>query len=284
MAKDMLVLDGRSFLGNAPFVIWDCHTEGKGIFDGRFHFHDFYELSFIYEGEGSYSVNGQSAPVGKGFFLLTTPCDYHMLSVAEGKRLSYYNVIFRGSILAPAVSDAIYRLPSGLFFTIEGEEYDFFHKEFSRMLADYSAEQVDPIPPLSEVLVSGAINTLAARAVKRLQSNRAEAVPTEDSTVRRALIYLRENYRHKLTLKEVADAVGLSAGYFSSHFKKTVQIGFAEYLLHYRLLTAADYLASGDLPMKAVALMCGFPSYAYFSAAFNDYFGISPRDYRRGRA
>ena len=104
------VLDGRHFLHQDDFVIWDCYTEGKGVFDGKYHFHDFYELSFVYDGEGVYTVNGSSFAIGKGFLFLTTPSDYHSLSVPEGGFLRYYNVIFRENLLKGEVADSLYRL------------------------------------------------------------------------------------------------------------------------------------------------------------------------------
>lgn len=60
-----------------------------------------------------------------------------------------------------------------------------------------------------------------------------------------------------------------------------MKIGLSEYICRYRLVVAAGYLASGDMPLKEVALLNGFRSPGYFSAAFSAYFGVSPREYRK---
>ena len=278
------VLDGRRFLGRDDFVIWDCYTEGKGVFDGKFHFHDFYELSFVYDGEGVYTLNGSSFAVGKGFLFLTTPSDYHSLSVPEGGFLRYYNVIFRENLLSGEVADALYRQGRSLCFLAEGEPYENFLAAFCQMKEDYSKEAVDPIPPLTAVLVKNEIESVCVRLIKSLGTlPKCEelAADSEDAVIRRALLYIREHYRMKLTLACVAEAVGLSPGYFSSYFHRVMKIGFSEYLLRFRLIMAASYMASSKLPLKTVAAMNGFSSFTYFSSAFSEYFGVCPREYRK---
>lgn len=282
--KALGVLSGKNFLGQDDFVIWNCRTEGKGVFDGKLHFHDFYELSFVYEGTGTYAVNGLRFPVEKGFLFLTTPSDYHILSVTPGTTLCYYNVIFRENLLAKEVTDLLYRLHAPLCLTVSGESFDRFRQDLQRMAADYTAEAVDPIPPLSALLVRNGIESLCVRALKSLpQDPNTASLPEtpEEGTIRRALLYIRENYRSRLTLAKVAEAVELSPGYFSSLFKKTMHLGFSDYLLRYRLIIAAGYISSSDLPLKTIAAMNGFRSFPYFSASFSDYFGLSPREYRR---
>ena len=282
--SELGVLDGRRFLGQDDFVIWDCFTKGNGIFDGKYHFHDFYELSFVYDGEGVYTINGTSFSVGKGFLFLTTPSDYHTISIPKGGFLRYYNVIFRENLLKGEVADALYRQRRSLCFLAEGEKYQYFFDAFSRMMADYSEEAVDPIPPLSAVLVQNAIESLCVRLIKNLSllPSTAEAVAdSEDAVIRRALLYIREHYRTKLTLAHVAEAAGLSSGYFSSYFRRVMKIGFSEYLLRFRLIMAASYMTSSNLPLKTIASLNGFSSFTYFSAAFSDYFGVCPREYRK---
>lgn len=278
------VLDGRRFLGRDDFVIWNCYTEGKGVFDGKYHFHDFYELSFVYDGEGVYTVNGSSFSVGRGFLFLTTPSDYHSLSVPEGGFLRYYNVIFRENLLKSEVADALYHQGKLLCFLADGELYRWFLSAFQQMKADYSEEAVDPIPPMTAVLVQNEIESICVRLIRALSllPMRDDLLPdSEDAIIRRALLYIREHYRMKLTLSRVAEAVGLSPGYFSSYFHRMMKIGFSEYLLRFRLITAASYMTSSNLPLKTIAAMNGFSSFTYFSSAFSEYFGVCPREYRK---
>ena len=204
--SELGVLDGRRFLGRDDFVIWDCYTEGNGIFDGKYHFHDFYELSFVYDGEGIYTINGSSFSVGRGFLFLTTPSDYHSLTIPKGGFLRYYNVIFRENLLKGEVADALYHQGQALCFLAEGKRYEGFLSAFRQMKADYSEEAVDPIPPLTAVLVQNEIESICVRLIRSLSllSNREDLMlDSEDDIVRRSLLYIREHYRMKLTLAQV---------------------------------------------------------------------------------
>ncbi len=285
MKKNTLgVISGKTFLGNDDFVIWDCHTVGNGVFDGKMHFHDFYELSFVYDGEGEYLINGQRFNVARGFLLLVTPSDYHMLSVKEGSSLRYFNIIFRENLLSREVTDELYRLALPLCLTAEDEDFDSFLSTFRRIAVDYTAEAVDPIPPLTAILIKNSIETVCIRAIRKLpkalDADSSLTLPFDNEKLRAALLYIRENYRTNIKLSKIAEAVGLSSGYFSTLFKDNMGIGFSEYLLNYRLIICAGYVSSSDMSLKEIAFMNGFRSFPYFSQAFTAYFGLSPREYR----
>ncbi|MBQ7364462.1 MAG: helix-turn-helix transcriptional regulator [Clostridia bacterium] len=280
MKGSLGVLDSRLFLSRESFVVWDCHTEGYGIFDGKLHFHDFYELSFIYDGKGSYLLNGVEYPACRGLLTLATPSDYHMLSVAEGSRLHYYNIIFREGFLSEGVMGLLYERQAPLALSLEGEAYEVFSQAFLQIFRDYSAEVSEYTPPMTALLVKNGIETLIVRMLSRLSQTATEAAGCEDETIRRALLYIREHYREALTLGEVAEAVSRSAGYFSGYFHEKMKLTFSEYLVRFRLLAAASYLVSSDMPLKEVAYLHGFRSTPYFSSTFKAYFGLSPREYR----
>lgn len=287
MEKNALgVLDGRVFFGEDDFVIWDCQTDGNGVFDGKYHFHDFYELSFLYAGEGSYGVNGSTFSAGRGFLLLTTPSDYHLLATNPGSELRYFNVIFRENLLDKSITDRLYHAASPLCLTLSGEDYTAFLTDFTRLFRDYQAFARAP-GGFAPLLVKNGIEGICLRFLTSLSAVEGGSTypeKSEDAVIRLALLFIRENYRSPLPLSRVAEAVGLSPGYFSSYFTRVMKIGFSEYLLRFRLTVAAGYVASSDLPLKAIASLNGFRSLNYFSSAFSSYFGLSPREYRRRNA
>ena len=46
-------------------------------FNQRLHFHDFYELSLIYEGSSRFLINGSAFVAAAGSLQLIRPSDYH---------------------------------------------------------------------------------------------------------------------------------------------------------------------------------------------------------------
>ncbi len=280
MQHSLDILDARQFLQGEDLVIWDCHTGGYGVFDNLLHFHDFYEFSFFYDGCGSYDSNGSRFEAKKGLITLTRPSDYHRIAVADGSFLSYYNIIFREGLLPDSVASLLYATETPLCLTLNDKAFSLFYADFRRLFEDYTAEPSEKTPPLTAELVKSGVIALTIRLISQLSLSKQPPIASEDPLIRSALIYIREHYRNRLTLSEVAEAVGRSAGYFSEYFHKHMQCSFSEYLLRYRLVAAASFVSGSSLPLKEIAYLCGFHSTPYFSSAFKHYFGLSPREYR----
>jgi AraC-like DNA-binding protein len=83
-----------------------------------------------------------------------------------------------------------------------------------------------------------------------------------------------------LHLRDVAKHVHVSTNYFSKFFKKTIGIGFSEFLTRIRVENAKNKLANPVLPMNEVADQAGFGSLSQFNRAFRRYVGCSPKEYR----
>uniref|UniRef100_A0A7C1FU23 Helix-turn-helix domain-containing protein n=1 Tax=Caldilinea aerophila TaxID=133453 RepID=A0A7C1FU23_9CHLR len=104
----------------------------------------------------------------------------------------------------------------------------------------------------------------------------------EPSTVaERMAQYIISNYQTLLSVKEVADAVGLHPNYAMNCFKRTFNMTIWEYTLQYRVAQAQRLLATSDTSVLDVALQSGFRSLSSFYAAFQRFTGKTPTDVRR---
>ncbi|MDR2740854.1 MAG: AraC family transcriptional regulator [Treponema sp.] len=100
------------------------------------------------------------------------------------------------------------------------------------------------------------------------------------SALRRAERFIWENYTRKISLKEIADASGLSAPYFSSIFKEEMGENLSNYLNRLRVEKAAALLIESDLGLIDIAGSCGFEDQSWFSKIFKSYTGVSPGKFR----
>lgn len=115
------------------------------------------------------------------------------------------------------------------------------------------------------------------------QSISPETQRHEPSTVaERMAQYIILNYQTLLSVKEVADAVGLHPNYAMNCFKRTFNMIIWEYTLQYRVAQAQRLLATSDASVLDVAFQCGFRSVSSFYAAFHRFTGKTPTDVRRG--
>jgi AraC-like DNA-binding protein/ligand-binding sensor protein len=100
------------------------------------------------------------------------------------------------------------------------------------------------------------------------------------SALRKAERFIWENYTHKISLREIAEASGLSAPYFSTIFKEEMGENLSNYLNRLRIEKAAAILTETNITLSKIACECGFADQSWFSKIFKHYMGISPGKYR----
>ncbi len=99
----------------------------------------------------------------------------------------------------------------------------------------------------------------------------------------KAMDYIKRNYQRKITLKDVADYVKLSASYFSRLFKTEMSMTFTHYLNRVRIEQSKSLLLNDSIPLVDIALLTGFEDQSYFTKVFRKHVGISPGKFRECR-
>mgnify|MGYP000865784483 CR=1 FL=1 len=94
------------------------------------------------------------------------------------------------------------------------------------------------------------------------------------------LQYIESNAAGDINLNTVADHFSHTPSYISSLFKKTVGIGFSEYLTKVRMKMAEDMLANTNIPISEISRLCGYFNSKYFASSFKKNFGRSPTAFR----
>jgi AraC family transcriptional regulator len=93
------------------------------------------------------------------------------------------------------------------------------------------------------------------------------------------LIELRLDNR--VTVQDLAHAVGLSTGFFSRAFKAAVGKTPYDYIVDRRVSRARSLLDSTELDLTTVAHASGFASHAHMTTTFRNRLGINPAALRR---
>ncbi|MFC4456121.1 AraC family transcriptional regulator [Deinococcus sonorensis] len=99
--------------------------------------------------------------------------------------------------------------------------------------------------------------------------------------VSRTLRAMHADPAHAWTVQALAKRVGLSRSTFAARFTAVVGLAPMAYLTRWRMLLAAERLASGEETVARIALSVGYESEAAFSTAFKRVMGGPPR--RSGR-
>ena len=84
----------------------------------------------------------------------------------------------------------------------------------------------------------------------------------------------------KMTVQDLATALGLSSGFFSRAFKRAIGISPHAYIVDRRIVRARTLLRSRALSLSTVALSSGFASHAHMTATFRGRLGVTPSHLR----
>ena len=131
-------------------------------------------------------------------------------------------------------------------------------------------DQRTPHPMLAYLLAADLHMLYAAVATPQLRSR---------DHIQKAIDYIEHSYMNPLTIKDVADSVGLNQYYLSKLFKEKTGHTLQAHILNVRLSEAKRYLLLG-YAVKEVAPLCGFKDIANFSKLFKRENGKNPTHWR----
>lgn len=123
------------------------------------------------------------------------------------------------------------------------------------------------------------VQLILARVLSRMQLEPVQEPTSTDLTVR-LVQYLARNFQQPLSLDSLAKALNVSKYHLSHVFSSRLHTSFSEYLHFLRLNAARELLRTTNQSILEIGLNCGFSSQRTFNRVFQQYFGISPRDFR----
>jgi YesN/AraC family two-component response regulator len=100
-----------------------------------------------------------------------------------------------------------------------------------------------------------------------------------DYRVKKAIRYIAKHYSERLSVKDMADMVGLNAVYFGALFKQSTSLSMNRYVIQTRIKSAENLLISGEYKVEEVAAHCGFSDVAHFYKRFKELMGFPPSHY-----
>jgi AraC family transcriptional regulator len=138
-----------------------------------------------------------------------------------------------------------------------------------------SGDAVDPLTCEHLVLALKA----RATAMLSLKPGRAEAWMTPQR-LRRIDELIEAKLDARLTVQDLAEALGLSTGFFARAFKRATGQAPHDYVIDRRIARARLLLRDRHLGLAAIALAAGFASHAHMTATFRTRLGIPPQSLR----
>ncbi|MGN1216918.1 MAG: helix-turn-helix domain-containing protein [Phocaeicola sp.] len=91
--------------------------------------------------------------------------------------------------------------------------------------------------------------------------------------------YLNEHLHEKISMKTLADEMGITEGYLSEFMRKS-SIGFRNILSYVRANESEEYLLNTDKTIMETSELCGFSDVKYYYSAFKRWYKCTPKQFR----
>lgn len=107
-----------------------------------------------------------------------------------------------------------------------------------------------------------------------------EKQPQYSRIVNDAILFIKDNILHELSLDIIAEHVFVHSSYLSTLFKREVGIGITQFINKKRIEESKYFLLHTKTSISEIAFLFKFCNQSYYTVLFKTYFGVTPNEYR----
>jgi AraC-like DNA-binding protein/mannose-6-phosphate isomerase-like protein (cupin superfamily) len=230
------------------------------------HFHSSeYQIEYFAAGTGGIRVGRRWMEFERGSFCFIPPAVPHEISYTQSQDVDNYSIKFQ------FIEDPRIKSPPRSPFVVDVAEEK--QAEVLGLLKKIVGEYTMDLPISPESL-----NRLIL-LVHDLQER--EGTERGKSLASRVKRIVRTDYAGPLSVSAIAAQMGVSPEHLSRKFHQATGGTLAEYITVCRLRSAQAMLQNTALPIKQIAIECGFRSVHYFSNRFRKHYACTPGEMRR---
>lgn len=250
----------KHFSKNSAFSI--IHTE-KGT---SLHFHSAVEFMYIVKGELNVTLNGTTYQAREGDLLTVNSAVVHS-SKPTDKNIDYYILIANDEFFK---SNGLYYENTRFTPLIHSEEVQ---KIFAEIINEYNGKD-----EYSNSAITAHALSLFIYLNRHHVENKGTASEVNDkkiTAVKKTLDYISDNFKNKLTVDEISNALHFSKSYLSHVFKNVTGHSLIDYVNLLKCQTAKSLIKNGAT-IKQASFECGFSDVSYFTRTFKKVMGGLP--------
>ena len=240
--------------------------------------HNEIELNFIKSGSVSYFFRDRIVTIPSGKLAVFWGLIPHKVIAHDTDDYYFVCTIPLSMFLNWRLSDGMVNKIFAGEILIDDSEYSKTYEEF--MFSTWERDFSSKTDHLASILEIRARMLRFEGQYTVLSPNRLSASPTA-TKVEQMTLYIAQNYREKLTVKEISDVVSVTPDYANVIFKKSFGHSLMSHMMIERINHAQRELLFTDDPISSIAMDCGFSSISCFNTAFKNLNNCSPSEYRK---
>ncbi|MDD3277284.1 MAG: AraC family transcriptional regulator [Lachnospiraceae bacterium] len=276
--------DARQYMLNDEFEIY----EKVGIPSGamEMHFHNFYEIMYIAEGEFEILLNNTTYQLHPGDILLIDRNHLHHYQYAEKRHENCRRLlIWVSQTYLDQISEPGLNLAECFSISTPAWHFPAYHREH---LTNYLMKLIDletdtRTNPAEIRILEKSYMALFFVALNQLCRRPEFSFPTEqihnNPMIRTLTTFINAHIDETITLDMLADQAGLSKYHFVRVFKDLTGMTVHDFINHKRIIKACEMIWDGE-PLGDLYSRCGFSDYSSFFRNFKAIYDISPSEFK----
>ena len=281
--------------GNVEFPI-GCYYDALSVEPVVWHWHEEVECVFVAEGSCTFLIGAERCTLREGDGIFIIPGIVHAVAdplfdptVAKPSDCRLHSMCFHPRLVGGSPESAIWQ--KYIQPLTDDRTMPYLHL---RPDVPWQRQALEAIEAAWQACVGDLpgyelqVRSRLSELFWLLISNReAESRRPSDKTLRDAdrikimLQHIHDRFAEELDTAAIARSASVSVSECLRCFHNTIHITPIQYLKQYRIQRAARLLASTDLKISDIGLQCGFQEMSYFSKAFRQSMGCTPKEYRR---
>ena len=266
-----------------------CHTHVKnGIPDVLFHWHNEFEINYVYQGSARYHIDYNYFDSQAGDIILIRPNAMHSihpikdlehvtdslvchLDMLGTPNLDQTSLLY----LQPLQNDTLKTHPR-----VQPHQKGYEKiKETLFAIFELTREQ----PPYYELLLKSQLFQLLhllydhGYVVKKNTDDHYR----KNEKLRGLIDHIHHHFQENLTIDQMADYMGYSKTHFMSVFKQQTGTSCMEFVIQVRLREACSLLTSSLKSVLEISNQVGFNNLSNFNRQFKRYYHMTPSHYRK---
>lgn len=259
-------LPGKVMLFDKPGI--ECYTNK--------HWHKNIEIDYVIKGELWSLDNNEEKIISNGDFVVVDCDNIHQTNGNQpDKNVKYLVVLYSYNYIKAYFDDFE-------SYSFNVDKSPATKLEIRRQL-DIIVDSIENENEFTDLRITAAmaqILLLLFTNCKEIRHKTPAEIENEDlEYAKKAIDYIKLNFKDKVTLGEISAHVGLTPTYFSRYFRHNTRKTFKQYLTLIRLENALRDIQTSGISETRAAIENGFPSVKAFIAAFKSVYGCTLSEY-----
>lgn len=246
----------------------------QGVNDNmsKSHYHDYFEIYYLEQGERYHMIQDQLYCLHPGEFILFSPYVMHHSYGSEDVPFKRLLVYFRPeTVNSPELCGALEQ-GTGVY------KPDLKIRQKIHGMSEELLKELEHPMAFSKDYVHSLLNLMLLTIIRQTQ---AQAKPEKQNRIGNVISYIHNHYQEDMNLDQLSQLFYVSPYYLCREFKRCTNSTIVQYINVTRIMNAQRKFMETDKNITEISKETGFSNITHFNRVFKNVLGITPSEYKK---